>query len=64
MSNHAFVQMPTDAKPPASGTDCATLVKLATLGAVVGGSVAAATNLQPAHARPSCGAWSPMRRGP
>lgn len=46
MSNHALVQMPTYTKPPASGTDCATLVKLATLGAVVGGSVAAATNLQ------------------
>jgi hypothetical protein len=38
--------MPAYPQTSPGGSDCATLVKLATLGAVVGGSVAAATNLQ------------------
>lgn len=46
MSDHYLVQMTTYPSTPSGGSDCATLVKLATLGAVVGGSVAAATNLQ------------------
>lgn len=36
----------TQVRAPSSGTDCATLVRMATLGALVGGSVAAATNLR------------------
>jgi hypothetical protein len=46
MSDHYLVQMQTYPQTSTGGSDCATLVKLATLGAVVGGSVAAAANLQ------------------
>ncbi|MFB1488467.1 MULTISPECIES: hypothetical protein [unclassified Thiocapsa] len=46
MSDHNLIQMSTYSRASTGGSDCATLVKLATLGAVVGGSVAAATNLQ------------------
>ncbi|WP_296704083.1 hypothetical protein [Thiocapsa sp. UBA6158] len=46
MSDHGLVQIPAQSASRAGGADCATLVRLATLGAVVGGSVAAASNLQ------------------
>jgi hypothetical protein len=46
MSDHSLVQMSTYPRPSTGGSDCATLIKLATLGAVVGGSVAAAAHLQ------------------
>jgi hypothetical protein len=50
MSDAYFVRMPSrlpmQPQTQAGGNDCATLIRLATLGAVVGGSVAAATNLQ------------------
>lgn len=46
MSDHDLLRMSTYPQASSDGTDCATLVKLATLGAVVGGSVAAAANLQ------------------
>jgi hypothetical protein len=46
MSDHNLLQISTYPRASTGGSDCATLVKLATLGAVVGGSVAAATNLQ------------------
>jgi hypothetical protein len=46
MSDYHLAPMPTYPQTSAGGSDCATLVKLATLGAVVGGSVAAAANLQ------------------
>lgn len=46
MSDHGLVQAQVQPGTRAGSADCATLVRLATLGAVVGGSVAAASNLQ------------------
>jgi hypothetical protein len=46
MSDTYLVQTTGQPGIQPGGADCATLVRLATLGAVVGGSLAAATNLQ------------------
>lgn len=45
MSDHLYFY-PAAPRTTSTGTDCGTLLRLATLGAIVGGSVAAADNMQ------------------